>query len=663
MRNMARDRFYITTPIYYASGKLHIGHAYTTIAADALARFHRYLGDDTYFLTGTDEHGLKIQRRAEAAGRSPQEFVDDFVTMIKDLWKLLHISYDDFIRTTEPRHERAVQRIFQRLYDQGDIYKAEYEGWYCTDCEAFYTETQATNMSYHCPDHDRPLERLREEGYFFRLSKYADRLLAHIESHPEFIQPQSRQNEMVSFIKQGLEDLCVSRTSFDWGIRVPFDPKHVIYVWVDALSNYITALGYGSDDPALFERYWPADVHLMGKEIVRFHAIIWPIILMALGLPLPRQVFGHGWLVLESGKMSKSRGNVVDPVELVARYGVDAVRYFVLREIPFGQDGFYSEPALITRYNADLANDLGNLLSRSTAMIERFTGGVVAGSSPAEDDGVLRDLAATVYEETTSHLRNLELSAALGSIMRLVGRANKYIDESAPWELAADPAKRKRLDTVLYNLAETQRIVALLLRPFMPTAPERMWAQLGLTGDIRQVPWQDAGRFGLFPAGTTVRRGEPLFMRIEDKESPAAGDGRTAGGGRAAGEGHATGEARGTGEAEAPPVPVGQVTIDEFRRLELRVGEIVEAAAVAGATRLLSLKVNIGDEVRDIVAGVAEHYRPEELIGQQVVLVANLAPAKIRGLTSNGMLLAASQGDQLALVAPVRRMPPGSKVK
>jgi len=653
---MAQKRFYITTPIYYASGKLHIGHAYTTIAADALARFHRYLGDDTYFLTGTDEHGLKIQRKAEAAGKSPQEFVDDFVAMIKDLWRLLHISYDDFIRTTEPRHEKAVQAIFQRLYDQGDIYKAEYEGWYCTDCEAFYTETQAGNMNYHCPDHDRPLERLREEGYFFRLSKYADRLLEHIESHPEFIQPQSRQNEMVSFIKQGLEDLCVSRTSFDWGIKVPFDPKHVIYVWVDALSNYITALGYGSGDTRLFDRYWPADVHLMGKEIVRFHAVIWPIILMALGLPLPRQVFGHGWLVLESGKMSKTRGNVVDPVELVSRYGVDAVRYFVLREIPFGQDGFYSEPALINRYNADLANDLGNLLSRTTAMVERFGGGVIGAPAAAEDDGVLREMAATVYDETTTHLQNLELSAALGSIMRLVGRANKYIDETAPWELAADPARRPRLNTVLYNLADTLRVVALLLRPFMPTAPERMWSQLGLGGDIRQVPWQKAGEFGLVPAGTRVRRGEPLFMRIEDQEKPT-------GTGAPALQPEAR-PARAETQTAAPAgVAPARINIEDFRRVELRVGTILAAQAVPGATRLLSLKVDIGDEVREIVAGIAEHYRPEELPGQQVVLVANLEPAKIRGLLSNGMLLAASQGDSLALVAPVRKMPPGSKVK
>lgn len=517
-------KFYITTPIYYPSDRLHIGHAYTTVAADTLARFHRLCGHDTFFLTGTDEHGQKIQRKAQAADKAPQEFVDGVVAGILRLWDRLQVTYDDFIRTTEPRHKLVVQQIFQRLHDQGDIYKSEYEGWYCADCESFYTETQIQAFpGGRCPDHDKPLERLREESYFFRLSSYADRLLAHIEANPDFIQPASRRNEMVNFIRQGLEDLCVSRTTFDWGIQVPFDPKHVIYVWMDALSNYITAIGYLSDDVerrALFERYWPADVHLVGKEIVRFHTVIWPILLMALGLPLPRQVFGHGWLVLESGKMSKARGNVIDPHELMDRYGVDAVRYFLLREIPFGADGFYSEDALVARLNADLANDLGNLLSRSTAMIERFTGGEVPAAVPGTDDGILRELAGEMVDAYTRQMERLELSDAMSAVMRLVGRANKYIDETAPWDLsrraqAGDRAAGERLGAVLYNLAEVQRIAALMLVPAMPEAPEKIWHQLGLDGDPRAQRWPDVARWGLFPPGIRVRRGDPIFPRIE----------------------------------------------------------------------------------------------------------------------------------------------------
>lgn len=515
-------KFYITTPIYYPSDKLHIGHAYTTVAADALARFHRLCGHDTFFLTGTDEHGQKIQRKAQAVGKSPQAFVDGIVEGIIRLWERLEISYDDFIRTTESRHKWVVQRVFQRLYEQGDIYKSEYEGWYCVDCEGFYTETQVKDFpGGRCPDHDKPLERLREEGYFFRLSKYAGRLLRHIEERPEFIQPVSRRNEMINFIQQGLEDLSVSRTTFDWGIPVTFDSGHVVYVWVDALSNYISAMGYLSDDPELqarFARYWPADVHLVGKEIVRFHTIIWPALLMALDLPLPRQVFGHGWLVLESGKMSKARGNVVDPHVLADRYGVDAVRYFLLREIPFGSDGFYSESALISRYNADLANDLGNLLSRSTAMIGRFCNGQIPSGDGIDDDGVLRAMAAEVARDFEACMSSLELSGALAAIMRLVGRANKYIDEQAPWGLARDPAHSGRLAAVLYSVMEAQRIAAVMLVPFMPAAPEKIWHQLGLDADIRAGRWSEAVAWGGLPAGLQVRRGDPIFPRIEESK-------------------------------------------------------------------------------------------------------------------------------------------------
>lgn len=472
-------------------------------------------GDDTFFLTGTDEHGQKIQRKAAAQGKSPQEFVDGIVAGIIQLWRRLDISYDDFIRTTEFRHKRVVQKIFQRLYDQGDIYKSSYEGWYCADCEAFYTESQVSDLGGRCPDHDKPFERLQEESYFFRLSRYADALLRYIEENPEFIQPVSRRNEMVNFVKQGLEDLCVSRTTFDWGVKVPFDEKHVIYVWIDALSNYISAIGYLSDDPeeqAKFERYWPADLHLVGKEIVRFHTIIWPILLMALDLPLPRKVFGHGWLVLPDGKMSKAKGNVVDPHELIDKYGVDAVRYFLLREIPFGSDGFYSESSLIQRYNADLANDLGNLLSRSTAMIERFCQGSVP--EPIEDDGILRHEARVCIQEYSRCMEGLELSGALIAIMRLVGRANKYIDECSPWDLARSPEKAGRLGGVLYSVLEAQRLAAVMLSPFMPNSYKDILFQIGLDRDI-PLRWPDSSSWGLLPSGIKVRRGEPLFPRRE----------------------------------------------------------------------------------------------------------------------------------------------------
>ncbi len=525
----ARGKFYVTTPIYYPSASLHIGHAYTTVAADVLARFHRLRGEDVFFLTGTDEHGQKIQRKAEAAGKHPREFVDGIVAGIKHLWERLRISYDDFIRTTEERHKGVVQRIFERLRERGDIYKAEYEGWYCTDCESFYTETQYQDFpGGRCPDHDKPLERLREESYFFRMSRYADALLRHIEENPDFIQPPSRRNEMVNFIKQGLEDLCVSRTSFDWGVRVPFDPRHVVYVWVDALSNYISAIGYLSDDPKLrqrFERYWPADVHLVGKEIVRFHTVIWPILLMALELPLPRRVFGHGWLVLESGKMSKARGNVIDPHALMDRYGVDAVRYFLVREIPFGADGFYSEEALVARYNADLANDLGNLLSRSTAMVERFLGGIVPDPAEAEDDGVLRGAAEEAARAVEEHMERLELSDAAAAVLRLAQRANKYIDETAPWELARDPLRLRRLGGVLYSLLEAQRVAAVLLTPFLVEAPEKIWHQLGLDGDVRAARWPEDLAWGGLSGGARVRRGAPLFPRVVEEAEGAAGGG------------------------------------------------------------------------------------------------------------------------------------------
>ncbi|MHB9145238.1 MAG: methionine--tRNA ligase [Symbiobacteriia bacterium] len=655
--------FYVTTPIYYPNDNLHIGHSYTTVAADALARYHRYRGHDTWFLTGTDEHGQKIERKAASVGKTPIAYVDEVVVGIKRLWAALHISYDDYIRTTEPRHERVVQQIFQQLYDQGDIYKAEYEGWYCVGCEAFYTETQVKDWpGGKCPDHDKPPEWVKEESYFFRLSKYGDRLQAHIEANPEFIQPPSRRNEIVSFIRQGLEDLSVSRTTFNWGIQVPFDKKHVIYVWIDALSNYITAIGYNQDGPGkhgpLWERFWPADVHLIGKDILRFHAIIWPILLMALGLPLPKKVFGHGWVLLQSGKMSKTLGNVVDPLQLIPKYGVDAIRYYLLREVPFGQDGTYSEEALVLRTNVDLANDLGNLLSRTTQMVDKFAGGSVPALPAADDDGILRGLAAEVVREYEAALEQLDIPAALGAIWRLVGRANKYIDETAPWNLAKAPAGdsgRNRLAAVLYNLTETLRLSAVLLVPFLVETPEKIWAQLGLPGDVRALNYDRAVQWGGTPAGARINRGEPIFPRIDLKNREAS---------QPVNESDTNKTAAGPAAGQAAPAGVADlITIGDFAKIQLRVAEVTAAEKVEKADKLLKLQIKVGDETRQIVSGIAKYYTPESLIGKRIVVVYNLLPAKLRGIESQGMLLAASDENGLTLVTPEGPIAAGARVK
>jgi len=652
-------KFYITTPIYYPSDRLHIGHSYTTVAADALARYHRRRGHETWFLTGTDEHGQKIERAAAGVGKTPQQFVDEIVDWIKDLWKALHISYDDFIRTTDERHEKAVQKIFKQLFEQGDIYKSSYEGWYCIPCETFWLEGKLKEGN--CPDCGRPVEKSREENYFFRLSNYADRLLQHIEENPDFIQPTSRRNEMVAFIKQGLEDLCVSRSTVKWGIPVPVDESQVIYVWLDALSNYITALGWGTEKDELYKKFWPADVHLVGKEIMRFHTIIWPCILMAMNEPLPTKVFGHGWLLFGSGaeKMSKSKGNVVDPFALIEKYGLDAVRYYLLREVPFGSDGTYTEDAFVLRTNVDLANDLGNLLSRTTQMINKFAGGKVPQVKPEAGDEILSALAEEVVKEYEAALDRLELSTAVVAMLKLVQRANKYIDEQAPWALAKDPAQADRLANVLYNLAETMRLVGVLLTPFLIHAPEKIWDQLGLDpASVRTEPWEQATTWGNLPAGTEIRRGNPIFPRIEvDKEAAPKVE---------------TTPVAPAAPAAAPEVKVtepvegvAQIEYEDFARVELKVATVVACEKVPKADKLLKLQLEVGAEQRQIVSGIAQHYTPEELVGKRIILVANLKPKALRGIESHGMLLAASTADgQLSLVTVDKpAFPSGSRVK
>ncbi|MGH4140821.1 methionine--tRNA ligase [Clostridium sp.] len=646
---MTKKTYYITTPIYYPSANLHIGNTYTTVSADAIARFKRLTGYDVMFLAGTDEHGQKIQRIAQEKGVTPKAYVDEIVAGIQDLWKMMDISYDKFIRTTDDYHKKAVQKLFKQLYDQGDIYKGSYEGWYCTPCESFWTETQAVDGK--CPDCGRPVEKAKEEAYFFKMSKYADRLIKYIETHPEFIQPESRKNEMINnFLKPGLQDLCVSRTTFNWGIPVEFDPGHVIYVWVDALSNYITALGYNGEDTSLFEKYWPADVHLIGKDILRFHTIYWPIMLMALGLPLPKQVFGHGWLLFDGGvKMSKSKGNVVDPVILVNHFGVDAVRYYLLHEIPFGSDGIFTNEIFIKKTNSDLANDLGNLLSRTVTMIEKYFDGVIpAPIDIADVDNELIEMALAAPGKVEKAIDELKIPEALDYIWELIRRTNKYVDETTPWILGKDETQKGRLGTVMYNLAESLRITSVLLSAFLPTTSGKINDQL----NISATTWESLASFDGTIAGTKVNKGDIMFPRI-DVEAKIAELNKIV-------EENQKAIQKPTMEKIKE-----EITIEDFEKIDMRVVKVLECEPMKKSKKLLKLKVDLGGEIRQVVSGIAQSYKPEDLIGKYVVLVANLKPVTLRGELSQGMIIAAVTQDdsKLFAVSIPGELPTGSTVR
>ena len=648
-------KYYITTPIYYASGVLHIGHCYTTVICDAISRFKRMNGYDVFYLTGTDEHGQKVEQKAIQAGKTPKQYVDDVVSKIKDLWKLLDIQYDKFIRTTDDYHEKAVQKIMEKLLANGDLYKDAYEGWYCTPCESFWTESQLKDGK--CPDCGREVKLMKEESYFFRLSKYQDRLVKYYEENPEFISPKSRMNEMINnFIKPGLKDLCVSRTSFKWGIPLTFDDKHVVYVWVDALSNYITALGYLQDNDENFKKYWPADLHMVGKEIVRFHTIIWPALLMALDLPLPKQVYGHGWLLLGGDKMSKSKTNVVDPHFLVDRYGIDAMRYYLLREIPFGSDGTYTNEMLIKRINTDLANIYGNLVHRTLAMLEKYYGGVIpAPGASTELDEECKAMCEKLLDKCIEDMDKLDAPRALSNIMDVLARANKYIEETSPWTLDKN-GDRERLGTVMYNLCEMIRVANVMLQPYITESPKKVFEAFGTPAD--KQTFESVVKFGGTIPNTQTTKMAPLFGRIDEAKEIEFLNKYSEDLAKKA-------EKKEEKKMEQPEntVNINEITIDQFMTIKLKVGEILTAEKVENADKLLKFSVKVGEETRTIVSGIAKYYTPEELIGQQVVVVANLKPAKLRGIESQGMLLCACNDEDVVLVAPIKRVKDGSEVR